>query len=236
MLLHVLFLCAFLMKRPAKASPKSFSARLELLPSARGWTVAFVPFSVPMTWKLGGRIRVKGTINGFAFRTSLFPTKDSRHFLLINKRMQRAAAVRLGDTAVFTLEPDTAKRTASVPPELLRLLKQDRSLFRWYEQFSYSIRRWVAEWVTQPKGAAARSRRAEQVAEQFLSAMEAERDLPPFIKAAFARNPRAFAGWNKMSPTQRRGHLLAVFYYRSPEARERRLAKVLEEAHARADR
>jgi uncharacterized protein YdeI (YjbR/CyaY-like superfamily) len=231
MLLHALF-CDFLMK----PVPKSFSARLERLRSNLGWTVAFIPFDVPKTWKLRGRLRVKGEINGFAFRTSLFPTKDARHFLLINKRMQQAAGARLGDTAEFTLQPDTAERTISMPPELQRILKQDRSILRWFEQLSYSIRKWLTDWIAQPKGGGARLRRAEQVAEQLLSTMEAERELPPLFKAAFARDPRAFAGWNKMSPTQRRNSLLAVFYYRSPESRERRLAKVLDDALARAAR
>jgi hypothetical protein len=39
-----------------------------------------------------------------------------------------------------------------------------------------------------------------------------------------------------MTPLQRRHHLLAIFYYRSPEARDRRIAKVLEDALARTDR
>jgi hypothetical protein len=33
-----------------------------------------------------------------------------------------------------------------------------------------------------------------------------------------------------MTPTQRRGHLLGIFHYQSVESRERRAAKVVEEA------
>jgi len=39
-----------------------------------------------------------------------------------------------------------------------------------------------------------------------------------------------------MSPTHRRGHLLAIFYYRSPNARDRRISKMLEDAVAFAER
>jgi uncharacterized protein YdeI (YjbR/CyaY-like superfamily) len=66
--------------------------------------------------------------------------------------------------------------------------------------------------------------------------MEAERELPPILKFAFARDPRALAGWQLMSPTRRRGHLLAIFYYRTPDARDRRIAKMLEDALAFAER
>jgi hypothetical protein len=33
-----------------------------------------------------------------------------------------------------------------------------------------------------------------------------------------------------MTPVQRRGHLLGIFYYQSPEARERRAQKAVDEA------
>jgi len=39
-----------------------------------------------------------------------------------------------------------------------------------------------------------------------------------------------------MTLHRRQGNLLAVFYYRSPEARERRLEKVIQEAVAVAER
>ena len=39
-----------------------------------------------------------------------------------------------------------------------------------------------------------------------------------------------------MSVSRRRGNLLAIFYYRTPEARDRRLEKVLEEAERVAEK
>jgi hypothetical protein len=47
---------------------------------------------------------------------------------------------------------------------------------------------------------------------------------------AFRRAPRAKIGWDAMTPVQRRAHLLGIFYYQSPEARERRAQKAVEEA------
>jgi hypothetical protein len=37
-----------------------------------------------------------------------------------------------------------------------------------------------------------------------------------------------------MTPTQRRGHLLGIFYYQTVEARERRAAQAVEEALRKA--
>ncbi len=224
------------MKPKPKLVAKSFKATLERMASNLGWVIIRIPFDVPKIWGTRGMLRVQGEINGFAFRTSLFPTGKGYHYLLVNKRMQTGANAALGDTALFHLEPDTAKRVVTVPAELQRILNEDRSFRRWFDHFNYSTRKWICDQVANVKNPAARVRRAEQVAEQLLSTMEAELDLPPVLKLAFARDPRAYKGWQSMSPLQRRGYLLAIFYYRSPEARDRRIAKMLEAALTHADR
>jgi uncharacterized protein YdeI (YjbR/CyaY-like superfamily) len=66
--------------------------------------------------------------------------------------------------------------------------------------------------------------------------MEAERELPPILRVAFARDPLAREGWELMSAVQRRGQLIAIFYYRSPEARARRVEKVLQAAAELAEK
>jgi len=218
------------MKSALKPVGKSFQAALERMASNLGWVIVRIPLDVPKVWGTRGMLKVKGEINGFAFRTSLFPTGKGYHYLLVNKRMQAGAGARPGMVARFHLQPDTEKRVAIVPGELQRILNEERSLRRWFEQLNYSTRKWITDWVTQVKSPEARGRRAEQVAEQLLATREAERDLPPILKLAFARDPRAYTGWQRMSPSHRRGHLLAIFYYRSPDARDRRIAKLLEDA------
>jgi uncharacterized protein YdeI (YjbR/CyaY-like superfamily) len=215
---------------------KSYSAPLEQLRSGLGWVVAYLPFDAETVWGRRGKLKVKGEINGFAFRTSLFSARDGRHFLLINKRMQKGAQAFAGTTARFRLELDTEERTVSTPPELKRILTEERVFLRWYDKLSYSIRKWIADWITNVKSPEARVRRSEQVAEQLMSTMEAERELPPMLQLAFARNPRAREGWEQMSEVRRRALLLAIFYYRNPESRAKRLAKVLDEAAAVAEK
>ena len=212
-----------------KTIEKSFKAGLERMQSNLGWVIIRIPFDVPKVWGVRGRLRVKGEINGFPFRTALFPTGRGYHFLLVNKRMQTGGDARPGDIAKFRLAPDAAERKAVLPAELGRFLDEDRVFRRWYLRLTYSIRKWIGDWILQPKSPQARERRAEQLAERLLATMEAERELPPVLKAAFARDPRAFEGWQRMSPTRRRGHLLGVFYYRTPEARDRRIAKTVED-------
>jgi uncharacterized protein YdeI (YjbR/CyaY-like superfamily) len=227
------------MAKAPKKSPvvaKSFSAPLERMGSRLGWVIARLPFDAAAAWGNRGRLKVKGEINGSAFRTSLFPVRQGGHFLLINKRMQKGAHAVAGAVARFRLEPDTEERNVTVSPELKRALSEDRSLLRWFEKLNYSTRKSIADWITNVKSTDARMRRAEQIAERLLETMEAERELPPILQLAFSRNPRAREGWEQMAPGRRRGHLLGIFYYRTPEARARRLDKLLEDAAALAEK
>jgi uncharacterized protein YdeI (YjbR/CyaY-like superfamily) len=194
------------------------------------WVIAQVPFAPAKVWKTRNRMRVKGTINGFAFRTSLFGSAEKGYVILVNKTMQKGAQAYVGDLAEFTLEPDLEERSAAVPPELAKLLKQDRALQRWFDALSYSYRKYMSDDVRKPKNPEARQRRAEQLVERMMLAMEGEEALPPILQVAFRKMPLAKTGWDAMTPVQRRSHLLGIFYYQSPEARERRARKAVEEA------
>ncbi|HMD17658.1 MAG TPA: YdeI/OmpD-associated family protein [Terriglobales bacterium] len=233
------------MPRTSKAkpspTPKHFQARLERLRSRLRWVIIRVPFDAARLWETRGQIKVKGEINGFAFRTSLMPTREGWHFLLINKRMQKGARAAEGSVARFQMELDREERTVTIPDQLQRILSQGplseaRALRRWYDGLNHSTRNDIAKWITEPKGAEARARRAEQIAERLLNVSEAERALPPILQVAFARNPRAREGWDGMSAPRRRGHLFGIFYYRTPDAQARRIEKMLEDATAVAEK
>jgi uncharacterized protein YdeI (YjbR/CyaY-like superfamily) len=217
---------------------KSFTAVLEPLRTALGWVIARIPFDVAKAWPVRRGLRVRGEIGsaqnksgGFAFRTSLFAQAGGGgHFLLVNKKMQAGAGAAVGSRVRIRLEPDLEEREATPPPELALALKGDRRLRKWFDGLSYSMRKEIGGWVTEPKSAEGRRKRAEAMAERLLLTLEGETELPPILQAAFQRQPLARTGWEAMTPVRRRNQLLAIFYYRSPEARERRAAKVIEEA------
>jgi uncharacterized protein YdeI (YjbR/CyaY-like superfamily) len=213
------------------SASKTFAAVLEPLRNGLGWVIARIPFDVQTAWPVRNRLRVRGEIEGFAFRTSLFAESGrGGHFLLVNKKMQAGAKARVGDMVRIKLEPDLEERPAVLPAELERELKGDRKLRKWFDGMSPSMRREIGKWVDEAKGAETRQKRAEKMAERLMQAMEGEEDPPPVLKAAFQRQPRALEGWKAMTPTQRRNHLLGIFYYGTVEARERRAAKVIEVA------
>jgi hypothetical protein len=84
------------------AKAKRFKAVLEKGNRALGWTIVGVPFGLGELGKMV-RLRVRGEVNGYAFRTSLFPEERGGFYLRVNRAMQAGARVKLGDTAEFRL-------------------------------------------------------------------------------------------------------------------------------------
>ena len=213
----------------AKTRPRSFSAVLTHSGNSLNWVIIEVPFDVVKVWGVRRQLRVKGEINGFGFRTSLFPSGDGHHFMIVNKQMQTSGKVRPGMEAQFTMEPDTTKRIVPVAPELERALRQSKPLQRFYQSLAPSVRNDIARFIATARQKTTRERRAEHLAERLLETLEAEIALPPAIRQAMARNPLAAKGWERMSRTHRRAHLLAIFYYRNWDSRLRRIEKAVAE-------
>ena len=209
---------------------KRFRTMLEPLEGGLGWVIVRLPFDVQTTWKNMVRLRVKVEVGGEAFRTSLFADSHrGGHFLLVNKKMQKAAGARVGAMVDFSIAPDLEERSPAMPPELAKLLKTEKALARWFTGLSESTRWEIGKWIEGVKSPEARQRRVEQMAERLMLTMESEKVLPPILEVAFRGTPAARKGWEAMTLIQRRGHLMGVFHYQSPEAREKRVGKLIED-------
>ena len=148
-----------------KGAAKRFRAVVEPLEGGLGWVVARIPFDVDAAWKKMVRLRVKVEVGGEVFRTSLFPdAKRGGHFVLVNKKMQKAAGAKVGVMVDFTISPDLAERMPEIPPELAKVLKTQKRLGKWYDGLSESTRWEIAKWIDGVKSTEARERSAEQIA------------------------------------------------------------------------
>src|ERR1700758_898698 len=126
----------------ADPKPKTFRAVLEPTGNALRWVIARVPFDPAEVWPIRNGRRVRGEINGFAFRTSLFPESGGKKYvILVNKKMQSGARARPGDAAQFRLQPDLEVRESPMPGELATVLKGDPGLRRYFDALSPSMRR-----------------------------------------------------------------------------------------------
>src|ERR1700758_3061960 len=166
----------------AMKAKKRFRAALEK-ERGLGWTIARVPFDPAKVWPKMIRLRVRGEVNGAAFRTSLFADGDG-YFLLVNRETQKSARVASSDSVEIMLEPDLEPRPAELPDVLEALLEDEAGLREWYDGLSESQRREIGKWVLGVKSEEARMRRAQQMAERLLATMEAEAELPPVVARA----------------------------------------------------
>lgn len=222
------------MKKPPQ---RKFRALLEPDGTRLRWTVARVPFDIGKVWPDRRGRRVRGEINGFAFRTTLFPDpRGDGHILLVNKKMQTGARVRQGEQAAIVLEPDLEERETLLPEELVKVMRGVAGLRRWFDAMTPSRRREIGKYVAEPKSTASRRKRAEEIGERLAFVMEAEEEPPPILRAAFQRQPLAEAGWNALTAAQRRNHLFGISYYRTSEARDKRMRAAIADALSRLKR
>lgn len=143
--------------------------KVRLRPGGTGgrWTIFHVPFDVGKKFGSCGRVSVRGTINGFEYRSSIFPDGDAGHFMMVNKAMQAAAKVAQGETVNVTMAIDDAPREVQVPAELSRAMKKDVEAQKRFQSLSPSCRREYADWVSQARKQQTRDHRAESAVEML---------------------------------------------------------------------
>ena len=101
-------------------------------------------FEVPpeVVEALGGgkKPKVTVTINGYTYRSTVFPYTEA--FMLPLAAEHRVpAGVQAGDDIEVTLELDTAPREIDVPPELAAALDADPQAKAFFDGLSYSNKR-----------------------------------------------------------------------------------------------
>ena len=109
-----------------------------------------------------GQVAVHGTINGHGFQTVLEPDGYFGHWMRIDRKLQKTAALRAGDTATLEIESvkewpepnvpdDLGTALASAPQKIQDLWSAITPMARW---------EWV-RWVNATPNADTRQRRVE---------------------------------------------------------------------------
>jgi len=216
---------------------KTFRAKLEATGTSLRWVIARIPIDLKKAWPMWKSRRVLGEINRFAFKTALIPGSKGEGFVLIvNKRMLAGAGMRAGEKVQIRLSPDLGELVIDLPVEFARILKSDRALKKFFDDMSPSMRKGFTNLIADAKTKETRLKRAEQMAESLMLAMEGENEPPPILRAGFQRHPEARLGWENMTPIQRRNHLLGIFHSQTVQGREKRATTTIESCIAVARR
>jgi len=129
-----------------------------------GSSVAWLnaPFDVKKVFNTRARVPVRGTINGFPFRTSLMPMGGC-HGMAVNKTMRDGAGVEAGDTVSIVLERDEGERTVDVPPLLKKELANSKTAQANWQKLSFTNQKEIALSIRGAKQEETRLRRLAKV-------------------------------------------------------------------------
>lgn len=128
--------------------------------SSAAWLNA--PFDVPETFGTRARVPVRGTINGFPFRSSLMPMGGC-HGMAVNKAMREGANVQAGDVVNVILERDREVRTVEAPPELKKELAKSEAARKRWDELAFTHKKEMAILISSAKQEETKKRRLEKV-------------------------------------------------------------------------
>jgi hypothetical protein len=96
-----------------------------------------VPEAIVTALGSGKRPKVRVTLNGYTYRSSIAPM-GGVFMVGVSDEVRRNAGVAGGDTVDVDIELDTEPRVVTVPPELAEALAADDHARRVFEGLSYS--------------------------------------------------------------------------------------------------
>jgi uncharacterized protein DUF1905/bacteriocin resistance YdeI/OmpD-like protein len=134
-----------------------FSVKLE---GKAGSSVAWMnaPFDVPQLFGTRARVPVRGTINGFPFRSSLMPMGGC-HGMAVNKAMRYGAGIKAGDTVRVVMERDDDQRSVEVPSALKKELSKNKTAQANWNKLSFTNQKEIALSISGAKQEDTRARR-----------------------------------------------------------------------------
>ena len=138
--------------------------RTEILGTGKTAAGIVVPAEIIAGLAAGKNPKVKVTINGYTYRSSV-GTIEGRPMISVSNDVRTAAGVVAGEVVDVEVELDTEKRTVPLPEELDALLAADPSARAAFDKLSYSNQRRIVEPIGQTKNPETRQRRIDKAIE-----------------------------------------------------------------------
>ncbi|MFZ0953741.1 MAG: YdeI/OmpD-associated family protein [Candidatus Sulfotelmatobacter sp.] len=120
------------------------------------------PVDVPEFFGTRARVPIRGTINGYPFRSSLMPC-GGRRMMPVNKKLCEGAGVRPGDMVDVVMERDEEERTVDAPAVLKKELARNKGAQSNWEKLSFTHKKEMALAITGAKQEATRARRLAKI-------------------------------------------------------------------------
>jgi hypothetical protein len=120
------------------------------------------PVNVPEFFGTRARVPIRGTINGYPFRSSLMPMGGC-DMMPVNSTLRKGADVKPGDTVDVVMEQDEEKRTVEPPPLLKKALAKNKMARTNWGKLSFTHKKEIAVCIAGAKQEETRTRRLAKV-------------------------------------------------------------------------
>ena len=145
----------------------SFEAVLIRPEGVGTWTYLNIPSEVSSSFGSKGQVKVKGTIEGYPYRSTALPMGDGSHYLVVGKDIRDQIKKVVGDSVKVTLELDLEERQVVIPDDLRRALENQPEAMIGFEKLSYSQQKLYVDWILSAKLEETRSNRIEKALSQL---------------------------------------------------------------------
>jgi Bacteriocin-protection, YdeI or OmpD-Associated/Domain of unknown function (DUF1905) len=145
---------------------KRFRVLLEKHESSEATGIC-VPFDVLKVFGTRARVPVRGTINGFPYRSSIFPMGEGKHYMVVNKNVRAGAKAKGGETVSIVMKRDDEPRIITPPADFARALKTNKEARATWEKLSYTHQKEHALAIEEAKKPETRARRIEKAITQL---------------------------------------------------------------------
>lgn len=131
------------------------------------WTYLDIPREVSEAFGAKGQVKVKGTVNGYPFQSTLMPHGDGTHYLVVGKGIRDQIHASHGDTVSVTIELDRSTRQVELPEDFKQALESMPHLGDAFAKLSYSHQKEYVNWILGAKQETTRHRRIEKALEML---------------------------------------------------------------------
>lgn len=142
--------------------------RTVILQSGKNTTGIEVPDEIVDGLGAGKRPKVRVTINGATYRSSI-AVMGGVYMVGVSAENRELTGVSGGDEVDVTLEVDTEPRTIEVPADFAAALDADPKAGAFYDGLSFSQQRWFVGGIEDAKTDATRQRRIAKAVERLAS-------------------------------------------------------------------
>lgn len=131
------------------------------------WTFFIIPFNIEEVFGQKNHVKVKGSINGIEFRSSLTPRGDGKHYMVVSKVLQEAAGITKGDKIHVIMEPDNDERLVEIPEVIQKIFETNEDAGKTFHKLSYTRRKDFVDYILDAKKESTREKRITQMLEEI---------------------------------------------------------------------